>query len=333
MTAAFTEYGIVENSGAWSGLPSEEARATEWPPCAESDGFGKAAVTFRIKDWGISRQRYWGTPIPVIHCPACGVVPVPEDQLPVLLPRPRRDHRRGPLAARKRARVRQRRVPEMRRRRRGAKPTPWTPSSIRPGISTATAIRTTTRAVRSGQDRLLVRDRSVHRRRRARHPAPDLLALLHQGDARYRPDRKQRARPPPLHAGHGDRRRRQDVEIQGQRGGRRHAGRKVRRRYRAHVRALRRAARKGSRLAQRRRRRHLPLPRPRVPLRHAQRRSRRGTATGAADRKVLRKLHQTLAEDHRRFRIALALQHLHRRHHGAGERPLRRRGEHRLGRA
>ena len=82
---AFTEYGIVENTGQWSGLASEEARR-QMAAYARERGFGEAAITFRIKDWGISRQRYWGTPIPVIHCPQCGVVPVPEDQLPVILP-------------------------------------------------------------------------------------------------------------------------------------------------------------------------------------------------------------------------------------------------------
>ena len=85
MKDAFTDDGIVEESGEWSGLPSAEARA-RMTAKAEREGFGKAAVTFRIKDWGISRQRYWGTPIPVIHCPKCGVVPVPEDDLPVVLP-------------------------------------------------------------------------------------------------------------------------------------------------------------------------------------------------------------------------------------------------------
>jgi leucyl-tRNA synthetase len=85
LAEAFTEDGIVENSGPWSGLPSEEARR-RMAAHAQEHGFGKAAVTFRIKDWGISRQRYWGTPIPVIHCPQCGIVPVPEDQLPVILP-------------------------------------------------------------------------------------------------------------------------------------------------------------------------------------------------------------------------------------------------------
>ena len=85
MKDAFGDDGILEDSGEWSGLPSAEARA-RMSAKAEREGFGKAAVTFRLKDWGISRQRYWGTPIPVIHCPQCGVVPVPEDQLPVVLP-------------------------------------------------------------------------------------------------------------------------------------------------------------------------------------------------------------------------------------------------------
>ncbi len=86
MTDASADYGIVENSGPWSGMTSEEARS-RMAARAQAEGFGKAAITFRIKDWGVSRQRYWGTPIPVIHCPTDGVVPVPDDQLPVLLPR------------------------------------------------------------------------------------------------------------------------------------------------------------------------------------------------------------------------------------------------------
>jgi leucyl-tRNA synthetase len=85
LTEAFLDYGIVENSGPWSGLESADARR-RMAAYAAGQGFGKAAITFRIKDWGISRQRYWGTPIPVIHCAACGVVAVPENQLPVVLP-------------------------------------------------------------------------------------------------------------------------------------------------------------------------------------------------------------------------------------------------------
>jgi leucyl-tRNA synthetase len=82
----FTEKNsLLINSGDWSGLPSQDA-IEKMSKYAEQHGFGKATVTFRLKDWGISRQRYWGTPIPMIYCAACGIVPVPEKDLPVLLP-------------------------------------------------------------------------------------------------------------------------------------------------------------------------------------------------------------------------------------------------------
>src|SRR5262249_15063922 len=73
------------NSGEWSGVPAREANQlmTEY---AEQHGFGKRSITYRIRDWGISRQRYWGTPVPMIHCEKCGIVPVSDDQLPVVLP-------------------------------------------------------------------------------------------------------------------------------------------------------------------------------------------------------------------------------------------------------
>jgi leucyl-tRNA synthetase len=85
-TEAFVDYGRLVNSGVYTGLKSEEAieRMTR---DAEAKGFGKGTVQFRIKDWGISRQRYWGTPIPIVYCEKCGVVPVPEKDLPVILPK------------------------------------------------------------------------------------------------------------------------------------------------------------------------------------------------------------------------------------------------------
>jgi len=77
--------GMLVNSGPFSGLDCEEA-IRKMSVYAEEHGFGKASVTYRLKDWGISRQRYWGTPIPMIYCEKDGIVPVPEKDLPVILP-------------------------------------------------------------------------------------------------------------------------------------------------------------------------------------------------------------------------------------------------------
>ena len=79
------QHSVLVNSGTFSGLHSETARVT-MAEAAERAGFGRARIRYRLRDWTITRQRYWGTPVPMVHCPRCGVVPVPEDQLPVLLP-------------------------------------------------------------------------------------------------------------------------------------------------------------------------------------------------------------------------------------------------------
>jgi leucyl-tRNA synthetase len=82
---AFTEYGVSVNSGPYSGLQSEEAIA-KMAAFAEEKKFGRAETIYRLRDWGISRQRYWGTPIPVIYCEKDGMQPVPDNDLPVVLP-------------------------------------------------------------------------------------------------------------------------------------------------------------------------------------------------------------------------------------------------------
>lgn len=85
MTEAYVDEGILVNSGQFNGLWSKEAldRIGEY---LEEKGIGKRTVNYRLRDWGISRQRYWGTPIPIIYCDRCGIVPVPYEDLPVILP-------------------------------------------------------------------------------------------------------------------------------------------------------------------------------------------------------------------------------------------------------
>jgi leucyl-tRNA synthetase len=85
MSQAVSNDGVLVNSGEYDGLDSDSARR-RLTEDARRRGIGEATVQYRLKDWGISRQRYWGTPIPMIYCDRCGIVPVPDDQLPVLLP-------------------------------------------------------------------------------------------------------------------------------------------------------------------------------------------------------------------------------------------------------
>ena len=86
MTEAYTEAaGTMINSGEWNGMESSVLKK-EAPHIIEERGFGRATVNYKLRDWVFSRQRYWGEPIPIVHCPDCGAVPVPEDQLPLLLP-------------------------------------------------------------------------------------------------------------------------------------------------------------------------------------------------------------------------------------------------------
>jgi leucyl-tRNA synthetase len=82
---AYAEYGVCVNSGKYDGLDFQQA-FDAIAADLEAKGLGQKRTQFRLRDWGISRQRYWGCPIPIIHCPNCGDVPVPEDQLPVVLP-------------------------------------------------------------------------------------------------------------------------------------------------------------------------------------------------------------------------------------------------------
>jgi leucyl-tRNA synthetase len=85
MTQAYGADGAMIHSDSFDGLIGQEARSKVCE-YLEKEGIGKATVNFRLRDWGVSRQRYWGTPIPVVHCDACGIVPVDYDQLPVKLP-------------------------------------------------------------------------------------------------------------------------------------------------------------------------------------------------------------------------------------------------------
>ena len=186
---------LVNSAPEFDGLPNREAlqRIVEW---LDREGKGHASVNYRLRDWLVSRQRYWGCPIPIVHCERCGIVPVPESELPVLLPdiedyAPRG---RSPLAAaedwvnvdlpvvRRPGAPRDRHDGHLRRL------VLVLPALLRPGQ----------RRGRLGprDRRQLDAGRPVHRRRRARDPAPDVRALLHEGAGRPRATSTRRSRSP-----------------------------------------------------------------------------------------------------------------------------------------
>jgi leucyl-tRNA synthetase len=284
----------LRNRGKLGALqrPAERGRAREMAPHAEREGFGKAAITFRIKDWGVSRQRYWGTPIPVIHCPNDGVVPVPTINSPCCCPQ----QIRSPAKAARRSMKCPNSSTSLARSaagRRGARPTPW----IRFVDSSwyfyryCDAKNSTAPYDKAKIDYWFPIDQYIGGVEHA------ILHLIYSrfwtkmmrdiGLTRYdEPVRKLFT---------------QGMVIRN--------GAKMSKSSATWCRPtkwpintapirracspVRRAARSGCRLDRRRRRRHLSLPGPRLSFRHAQSPGVEGKGDGAG-RKILRKLHQTL---------------------------------------
>jgi leucyl-tRNA synthetase len=138
LTEAYVDEGVMVDSGPFSGLTNDDGKE-KIAAYLEEQGWGKKTIRYRLRDWGVSRQRYWGTPIPIVYCAACGVVPVPEDQL--------LGYPETPFSAwwfavvgvdsSLKSPVPSAAAPP------GGRPIRWTPSSILPGISCAMHPRVT----------------------------------------------------------------------------------------------------------------------------------------------------------------------------------------------
>ena len=128
------------NSGEFNGMHNRDAydAIVQW---LDREGRGHASVSYRLRDWLLSRQRYWGCPIPIIHCPSCGMVPVPEEDLPVELPDV--DYQPRGRSPSQQPRIGSASMPAAAAWP-GARPTRWTRSSTPAGTSCAIATRTTT---------------------------------------------------------------------------------------------------------------------------------------------------------------------------------------------
>ncbi len=256
-----TENEVLVNSGEFSGLPAPRAKQkiVDW---LEEKGLGRPAVNYRLRDWLLSRQRYWGCPIPIIHCDRCGRVAVPDDQLPVELPEVEDYAPKGksPLAA----------VED------------WVnvecPNCGGPARRETDTMDTfvdsswyflryldprNTEAPwdREIADHWMPVDQYIGGRR-ARDPPPDVRALLRQGARRPGPARRPGAVREPLHPGDDHPRRGEDVQVEGQHGQPRRLRRPLRRRRHPRLHLLHGPARARRRLDRRGGRGRAPLPRP-----------------------------------------------------------------------
>ena len=209
---AYVDDGVMINSRFLDGMKpkaafDEVARRLEQTSAGANLPMAERRVQFRLRDWLISRQRFWGCPIPAIHCETCGVLPAPEDQLPIELPADDVELRQARQSARPPSDLEARELPEMRRpgaarhrhdgyfRRFVLVFRPLHRSVERDGADDA-AMGRRAEGLAAGQP--------VYRRHRARDPAPALFALLHPGDEGDRPrQRGRRAVQGPVHAGHG----------------------------------------------------------------------------------------------------------------------------------
>ena len=191
------------NSGKYDGLNYEQAVDAIAADLA-AKGLGDKQVQFRLRDWGISRQRYWGCPIPIIHCPSCGDVPVPDEQLPVVLPEdvvP--DGAGSPLA--KMPEFYEAACPQVRRQGPARN---RHDGYLRRIVLVLRALCQPAMQHRHGGQTgraALAAGGPVYRRHRACHPAPAVCALLPQADARRRPGAGRRAFQESADAGHGGR--------------------------------------------------------------------------------------------------------------------------------